>query len=78
VSTGLLIAGPAIWVDILGHSKPLFDSNYPTLIAMPLAFAACWIVSLLDGARHASEHRERFDEIATRALAGEGGGERGA
>jgi cation/acetate symporter len=28
VSMGLLIAGPAIWVDILGHSKPLFDSNY--------------------------------------------------
>jgi cation/acetate symporter len=67
-STGPLIAGPAIWMDILGHATPLFGSNYPTLIAMPLAFATCWIVSLLDGARQEAAHHERFDSLEARAL----------
>ena len=44
---------------------------------MPLAFAACWIVSLLDGASRAAAHGERFDEVSTRALVGESPNERG-
>src|SRR5678816_1426785 len=63
-STGMLIAGPAIWVDVLHYQQPLFGSNYPTLIAMPLALVAAWAGSLLD-ARRQDEHAARlFDELA--------------
>lgn len=44
-SVGLIIAGPACWVQALGFATPIFPSDYPALISMPLAFAAAWIVS---------------------------------
>ncbi|HVW50854.1 MAG TPA: cation/acetate symporter ActP [Trinickia sp.] len=44
----LTIAGPAVWVHVLGHASPLFAVDPPTIVSMPLAFAACWLVSLLD------------------------------
>jgi cation/acetate symporter len=62
-STGMLIASPAIWVDILGNATPLFGSNYPTLIAMPLAFATSWVVSMLDSKRTDVEASRAFAEI---------------
>ncbi len=47
-STGMLIAGPAIWVDVLRNAEPLFASNYPALISLPLALLTCWLASALD------------------------------
>lgn len=41
----LLILGPSVWVKVLGFSAPIFPSEYPTLITMPLAFLICWLVS---------------------------------
>jgi len=66
-STGMLIAGPAIWVDVLGYARPLFGSNYPTLIAMPLALIAAWGVSMLDARRHDAQASRRFDELSAKA-----------
>jgi cation/acetate symporter len=62
-STGMLIASPAIWVDIMRNAQPLFGSNYPTLIAMPLAFATSWLVSVLDAKRTDVEGARIFAEI---------------
>jgi cation/acetate symporter len=62
-STGMLIASPAIWVDIMGNAEPLFASNYPTLIAMPLAFATSWLVSILDAKRTDAEGARIFAQI---------------
>jgi cation/acetate symporter len=67
-STGLLIAGPAIWVDILGNDQPLFASNYPTLIALPLAFVTCWAVSMLDARRKDAEALRMFEALELKAL----------
>jgi len=66
-STGMLIAGPAIWVDVLGYRQPLFGSNYPTLIAMPLALLTAWATSMLDARRHDAHARRVFDELAAKA-----------
>jgi cation/acetate symporter len=62
-STGMLIASPAIWVDIIGNATPLFSSNYPTLIAMPLAFATSWIVSVTDAKRRNEESDQLFAQL---------------
>jgi cation/acetate symporter len=66
-STGMLIAGPAIWVDVLGYERALFGSNYPTLIALPLALFTAWGVSLLDARRHDAQARQVFDELTAKA-----------
>ncbi|HKU13887.1 MAG TPA: cation acetate symporter [Steroidobacteraceae bacterium] len=69
-STGMLIAGPAIWVDVLGHAQPLFGSNYPTLIALPLALLSSWAVSILDARRRDPDAQRAFDELALKSQAG--------
>ena len=66
-STGMLIAGPAIWVDVLGYERALFGSNYPTLIAMPLALLTAWGVSMLDARRDDAHARRIFEELAAKA-----------
>ena len=63
----MLIAGPAIWVDVLGYQQPLFGSNYPTLIALPLALVTAWGVSMLDARRHDAQARRAFEELAAKA-----------
>ena len=72
-STGMLIAGPAIWVDVLGYERALFGSNYPTLIALPLALTTAWATSMLD-ARHRTAGAQRvFEELSAKASAQESG-----
>jgi cation/acetate symporter len=66
-STGMLIAGPAIWVDVLGYERALFGSNYPTLIALPLALATAWAVSMLDVRHRTAAAEKLFDELSAKA-----------
>ena len=42
-----IIAGPAAWVNALGHAEPLIPTDYPALVMVPATFAIAWIVSLL-------------------------------
>jgi len=51
-SVSLIVLGPAVWVNQLGHAKPLFAAEYPALVSVPLAFAAIIVASLLSK-RHA-------------------------
>ena len=57
----LTVIGPTVWVKILGHSAPLFAIDPPTILTMPLAFAVCWVVSVLDRSRRAVLDRGNFD-----------------
>lgn len=45
VSVGLIVLGPACWVQVLGFVEPVFPSDHPVLVSTPLAFAAGWLVS---------------------------------
>ena len=40
-----ILTGPAVWVGILGHARPLFPYANPALFCVPLAFAAAWLAS---------------------------------
>jgi cation/acetate symporter len=64
----LTIAGPAVWVKVLGNPTALFSIDPPTIVSMPLAFVACWLVSMLDrskqGARDRSAVAEPLDQGA--------------
>jgi cation/acetate symporter len=46
-SVGLIVVGPTVWVKVLGHPAPIFPAEYPALVSAPLAFIACWLVSLM-------------------------------
>ena len=48
------IAGPTIWVDVLGNAAPLFPYREPAIVAMPAAFVAAIMISVLDNRRNAS------------------------
>ena len=58
---GLTLLGPAIWVTVLGNSRPLFAMDPPTLVTLPLAFATCWLVSRIDRSAQGASDRARFD-----------------
>lgn len=45
-SVTLIILGPSVWVKILGHEAPIFPSDYPALLTMPLALGIAIAVSL--------------------------------
>jgi cation/acetate symporter len=49
-SVALIVLGPAVWVKILHHAAPLFPSDYPALVTVPLAFVVAVAVSRLERA----------------------------
>jgi cation/acetate symporter len=61
-SIGLIIAGPKVWVDIIGAEKALFPYDYPALFTLSAALLTMWLVSMLDNSASAKEDRQRFDD----------------
>ena len=60
-SVVMTVLGPAVWVTVLGHAAPGVALDPPTLVTMPLAFAVCIGVSLLDRSQQAVQDRAAFD-----------------
>ncbi|MBI3707557.1 MAG: cation acetate symporter [Proteobacteria bacterium] len=71
-AVGLTVLGPAIWVKILGYAQPIFPYDAPALFSMIAAFAACWVVSLLDRSTAVRDEIRRFDALYIRAQTGIG------
>ena len=61
-SIGLIIAGPKVWVDVIGAETALFPYDYPALFTMSAALLTMCIVSLLDRSAKAEEDRQLFDK----------------
>jgi cation/acetate symporter len=58
----LTVLGPSVWVKVLGHAEPIFGLDPPTLVTMPLAFAAAIGISLLDRSSQAARDRAGYAE----------------
>lgn len=56
----LMILGPTVWVQILGHEKAIFPYEYPALFSMFVAFMGVWIFSVTDRSAQANQERARF------------------
>ncbi|OMQ19639.1 MULTISPECIES: cation/acetate symporter ActP [Serratia] len=56
----LMILGPTIWVQILGHAKPIYPYEYPALFSMLAAFIGTWFFSVTDNSLAGQQERERF------------------
>jgi len=69
-SVGLTILGPSVWVKVLGYPAPIFPLDPPCLVAMPLAFAVCIGVSVLDKSSRAALDRAGYGEQSRRMIGG--------
>ena len=72
VATGLTVLSPSIWHDVLGYPAGIFPYNAPALFSMPLAFVACWVVSLMDRSAQARLEADRFEAQFIRSQTGIG------
>ncbi|MBF6986278.1 cation acetate symporter [Cupriavidus sp. IK-TO18] len=68
----LLVLGPTVWVGILKHQQAIFPYANPALFSMTLAFAAAWLVSVLDRSARGSAERQRYGAQFVRAMTGIG------
>lgn len=44
----LMILGPTVWVEVLGHTRAIFPYEYPALFSMLVAFIGTWLFSVTD------------------------------
>jgi len=68
----LMILGPTIWVQILGHEKPIYPYEYPALFSMLVAFVGTWLFSVTDRSLAGQQERERFRSQFVRSQTGLG------
>ncbi|WP_194857251.1 cation acetate symporter [Morganella morganii] len=68
----LMILGPTIWVNILGHEKAIYPYEYTALFSMFAAFIAAWLVSVADNSAQGQEERSRFEAQFIRSQIGIG------
>ncbi|AHG20107.1 acetate permease [Chania multitudinisentens RB-25] len=68
----LMILGPTIWVQILGHAKPIYPYEYPALFSMLIAFVGTWLFSVTDSSLAGQQERERFRSQFVRSQTGLG------
>ncbi len=68
----LMILGPTIWVNILGHEKAIYPYEYPALFSMFAAFIVAWLVSVTDNSAQGQEERSRFEAQFIRSQIGIG------
>ena len=62
---GLMVLGPAVWVDVLGNETAIFPEAYPALYSVTAAFLTMFVVSNLDQSQEALEDRRKFELMNT-------------
>ena len=72
VATVLTVLSPSIWKDVLGIPAAIFPYTAPALFSMPLAFVACWLVSVHGPQRPGRCRAGRFEAQYIRAQTGIG------
>ncbi|EAM9834608.1 cation/acetate symporter ActP [Salmonella enterica] len=68
----LMILGPTIWVQILGHEKAIFPYEYPALFSISVAFLGIWFFSATDNSAEGHREREQFRAQFIRSQTGFG------
>ena len=68
----LMILGPTIWVQILGHESAIFPYEYPALFSIAVAFVGIWVFSATDNSPEGNLEREKFRAQFIRSQTGLG------
>lgn len=68
----LMVLGPTVWVDVLGHTSAVFPYKHPAVFSMSLAFLGIWGFSVTDRSAAAERERAAFRAVFVRAQTGLG------
>jgi cation/acetate symporter len=68
----LTVLSPSIWHDVLGYPAGIFPYNAPAIFSMPLAFIACYVVSIMDRSAQSTIEAEKFEAQYIRSMTGIG------
>ncbi|MFT4582597.1 MAG: cation/acetate symporter [Gammaproteobacteria bacterium] len=68
----IIVLGPTIWVDTLGHAEAIFPYKYPALFSMTASVVSIIGLSLLDRSPAAARAAQAFDAQIVRAHTGIG------
>ncbi|MEN4913143.1 cation acetate symporter [Erwinia amylovora] len=68
----LMILGPTVWVEVLGHTRAIFPYEYPALFSMLVAFIGTWLFSVTDNSAQGAGERLRFRAQFVRSQTGVG------
>lgn len=68
----LMILGPTVWVQVLGHASPVYPYEYPALFSMLVAFIGTWLFSITDRSAQGATERQRFHAQFVRSQTGFG------
>ncbi|WP_239953130.1 cation acetate symporter [Pantoea sp. Z09] len=68
----LMILGPTVWVQVLGHASPVYPYEYPALFSMIVAFVGTWFFSVTDHSPQGAQERGRFRAQFIRSQTGVG------
>ncbi|WP_438280971.1 cation acetate symporter [Pseudomonas alabamensis] len=68
----LMVLGPTIWVQIVGHATPIYPYEYPALFSMLIAFVGIWFFSVTDKSAAAEKERALFYPQFVRSQTGLG------
>ena len=68
----LMILGPTIWVQILGHTTAIFPYEYPALFSIAVAFIGIWVFSATDNTAAGKLERDQFRAQFIRSQTGIG------
>lgn len=68
----LMILGPTIWVQVLGHATPVYPYEYPALFSMLVAFVGTWLFSITDHSQQGALERAKFRGQFIRSQTGVG------
>jgi cation/acetate symporter len=68
----LVILGPIVWVDILGHAQAVFPYKYPALFSVLTAFVLIWLFSVTDNSERGRKEQALFEHQFIRSQTGIG------
>jgi len=68
----LVVLGPTVWVDFLGHAEAIFPYKYPALFSVSAAFIGIRFFSITDRSENAQREKEAFEAQYIRAQTGIG------
>jgi cation/acetate symporter len=71
-ATGMVILGPAVWVQVLGNQSAVVPYSNPALFSVSVAFLGIWAGSVLDRSNEATNERALFEAQFIRSQTGIG------
>lgn len=72
VAVGMVVLGPAVWVQVMGFEQSVVPYSNPALFSVTVAFGSIWLFSVTDRSKRAKTERSAYDAQFIRSQTGIG------